>query len=394
MATARKRGNSYQIRVSVGYDVKGKQVIRTKTWKPDPTMTERQIKNELQKQIIGFENECLSGLVPSPVKFQALAQKWLDEQAILSLRKNTLNKYHQVTHRIYPAFGHLRIDRITPLYIQDFVNDLAMNGKNMMNGRPLSRKTVLHHLTFISDVFNYAVRLGMASENPCRRVMIPKGEVKEKDIYTVEEVKRILSLLDDEKFEFRMFFILAVFSGFRRGELLGLEWKDVDFDNNVISVRRTANYTARDGNFTDTTKTKKSQRSVKFVPEIMSLLKEYKSYQNEKRTAVGTKWIETDRIFTRWNGETMSMHAPYSWFRNFTERHGMRFCDIHSLRHFHASLLIDNGFDLTTVSREMGHSTVSTTANIYCHQLELAEAKTSVVMSTALLSQMKQDAPN
>lgn len=250
------------------------------------------------------------------------------------------------------------------MQIQSFINDLALNGKNRLNGNPLSRKTVLHHLTFISDVFNYAVRLGVVNENPCRRVTVPRGESKEKDIYTVEEVKRLLTLLETEKFEYRMFFTLAIFSGFRRGELLGLEWKDVDWENSVISVRRTANYTSQDGNFTDTTKTKKSQRSVRFAPEIIALLREYKEYQDENRAKIGSKWVDTDRMFTKWNGECMGMHTPYAWFRKFTERNGLRFCDIHSLRHFHASLLIDDGVDLTTVSREMRHSTISTTVNI------------------------------
>lgn len=386
MATVRKRGNSYQIRVSVGYNTKGEQVVRTKTWKPSAGMSERQIQKEVQKQALQFEDECLNGLAPEAVKFEDLAEKWLSEHAELNLRKNSIAKGKQMTKRVYPAIGHLRMDKITPLRIQEFVDDLALNGKSLVTGAPLSEKTVIHHLTFISDVFNYAVRLGMVKENPCRRVVCPKNKPKEKEIYTVEEIKSILSLLETEKIEYRVFFTLAIFSGFRRGELLGLEWKDVDWDNNLITVRRTANYTSVSGNFTDTTKTKKSQRSIRFAPEIIELLRQYKAYQNENRARIGSKWVDTDRIFTRWNGECMGTHTPYGWWKKFTARNNLRFCDIHSLRHFHASILIDSGVDLTTVSREMGHSTVSTTANIYCHQLELAQAKTSEAMSTALLS--------
>lgn len=78
-------------------------------------------------------------------------------------------------------------------------------------------------------------------------MVVPKGERKKKDIYSLNEIKQIFSLLDGEKFEIRMSFTLAVFSGFRRGELLVVEWKDVDFENNIISVRKTANYTSLDG---------------------------------------------------------------------------------------------------------------------------------------------------
>lgn len=132
MATVRKRGNSYQIRVSAGYNTKGEQVVRSKTWKPDPTMTERQIQKEVQKQALQFEDECLRGLAPEAVKFEELAEKWLNEHAELNLRKNTIAKCKQMTKRVYPAIGHLRMDKITPLHIQDFVNDLALNGKNVV----------------------------------------------------------------------------------------------------------------------------------------------------------------------------------------------------------------------------------------------------------------------
>lgn len=86
MATIRKRGNSYQIRVSTGYDVKGNQVVRTKTWKPSAGMTERQIKNELEKQTVIFEEECLRRYTPTTMKFEEFAQKWVDEYARLNLR--------------------------------------------------------------------------------------------------------------------------------------------------------------------------------------------------------------------------------------------------------------------------------------------------------------------
>ena len=102
----------------------------------------------------------------------------------------------QLTVRVYPAIGHLRLDKITSRHIQQFINDLALNGKSLKNGRPLSRKTAVHHLSFISDVFSYAVKMEMLTDNPCKRVTVPKGEKKEKDIYTLEEVAQLFQLLE------------------------------------------------------------------------------------------------------------------------------------------------------------------------------------------------------
>ena len=121
-------------------------------------------------------------------------------------------------------------------------------------GKPLAPKTIRHNLSFISDVFSYAVRMDLVSDNPCRKVTIPKGEVKEKPIYSQKEIAQLLTAIDGDGTKYRAFFYLIAYSGFRRSEMLGPEWKDIDFENNIISVRRTSNYTAERGTYTDTTK--------------------------------------------------------------------------------------------------------------------------------------------
>lgn len=233
-------------------------------------------------------------------------------------------------------------------------------------------------------MFAYAVKMGVVSDNPCAKVTLPKAEQKEKQIYTPEQVQRFLSLLNDEPLKYRTFFNLMIYSGFRRGEMLGLEWKDVDFENNIISVRRTSNYTAKKGVYTDTTKTRKSQRTLKFPQEIMDMLREYKAEQDEQALKCGDKWVETDRLYVKWNGEPMQNGTPYFWLGEFCEKHDLPFYGLHSFRHLFASLLVNQGVDIVTVSGALGHSTVSTTSNIYCHMLEESRAKVSDAVSSAL----------
>lgn len=384
MATIRKRGNSYQIRVSCGYDTSGNQVIQTMTWKPADGMNKKQIEKELQKQAILFEDKCMKGQVTANIKFQDFAEQWFEEYAKLNLRNTSYERMRQLTVRVYPAIGHLRLDKITSRHIQQFINDLALNGKNLKNGRPLSRKTAVHHLSFISDVFSYAVKMEMLTDNPCKRVTVPKGEKKEKDIYTLEEVAHLFQLLETAPLKYRTFFTLAIYSGFRRGEMLGLEWKDIDWEHNVISVRRTSNYTAFKGIYTDTTKTKKSQRSLKFPQSVMDLLREYKAEQDEEREKLGTKWQDYDRLFVKWDGRPMNNNTPYFWLKEFCEANNFRFCDIHSLRHFYASALINKGVDAAAVSGALGHSTITTTTSIYCHVFNQAQARASEAIASAL----------
>ena len=289
----------------------------------------------------------------------------------------------QLTVRVYPAIGHFRLDKITSRHIQQFINDLALNGKSLKNGRPLSRKTAVHHLSFISDVFSYAVKMEMLTDNPCRRVTVPKGEKKEKDIYTLEEVAHLFQFLETAPLKYRTFFTLAIYSGFRRGETLGLEWKDIDWEHNVISVRRTSNYTASKGIYTDTTKTKKSQRSLKFPQSVMDLLHEYKAEQDDQALKCGDKWVETDRLFVKWNGEPMNNQTPYGWLKEFCEKNDMPFYGIHSFRHFAASALISSGLDVVTVSGALGHCNSGTTLNVYAHMFQTAQARVAQAMDGA-----------
>ena len=383
MATIRKRGNSYQIRVSCGYDTNGNHKEQAMTWKPEKGMTERQIQKELNRVAVNFEEACSHGYKATAVKFQDFAEEWFNEYARFSLRSTTYERMKQLTKRVYPAIGHLRMDKITARQLQGFINSLAKEGANEKTGKPLAPKTIRHHLSFISDIFGFAAKMDVVSENPCSKVTIPKGEVKEKQIYSQEEIALLLSKINNEPTKYRAFFFLVAYSGFRRSEMLGLEWKDVDFENNVISINRTSNYTAERGIYTDTTKTKRSKRVLKISPYIMEILKKLKAEQEEEAFRLGDKWIESDRLFVKWDGSPMNNQTPYGWLKEFCEKNEMPFYGIHSFRHFAASALISAGLDVVTVSGALGHCDSGTTLNIYSHMFQTAQARVAQAMDGA-----------
>ncbi len=383
MATIRKRGDSYQIRVSVGYDTRGNHKEQAMTWKPPAELTERQVKKELNRLAVMFEENCLCGFRTSAIKFEDLAEEWFAEYAELNLRHTTLITMRKLTKRVYPALGHLKMDKISLRQIQAFINSLAKDGTNLSTGKPLAPKTIRHYLGLISDVFNYAVKMGIVSNNPCSKVTIPKGEVREKQIYSQEEMEDLLSKMDGEPLKYKAFFYLMAYTGFRRGEMLGLEWKDVDFENGIISVRRTSNQTADRGIYTDTTKTRRSQRTLKISPYIMDILRELKAEQDEDALRFGNKWVETDRLFTQDNGEAQHPNTTYTWLKRFCKRENLPFYGLHSFRHFAASSLISAGLDVTTVSGALGHSNSTTTLNVYSHQFQTAQARVCEAMDGA-----------
>lgn len=384
MASIRKKNNSYEIRISCGYDVNGKQKFQQMTWRPEEGMTPKQIEKEVNRQAVLFEEKCKMGQITANIKFETFAEQWFEEYARTGLRSTSYERMRQLTHRVYPALGHMRIDKITGRHVQKFINDLLINGKNQRTGKPLSRKTVVHHLSFISDVLQYALKMDMISDTPCRKVTIPKGERKEKNIYNLEELQQLMELLETAPLKYKLFFTMVLYTGYRRSEMLGLEWKDIDFDNRIISVRRTSNYTAERGIYTDTTKTKRSQRSNRYPQFIFDLLKEYKSEQDEERRKMANLWHDNDRIFVKYDGQPMNPETPYGWLKDFCKKNDMRFCDLHSFRHAHASILINAGVDIATVSADLGHSNSTTTLGIYTHEFQEAQARTSDIIAEAM----------
>jgi hypothetical protein len=194
-----KNSGSYEIRVSCGYDVRGKQIRKSSVYRPDEGMTDRQIEKELMRQVILLSESCKGQSTVKDVKFETLAEEWLNGTAKLKLSENTLNRYTQLRHRIYPKIGHLYMSQISTLHIQRLIDDLTVNGKNMRTEEPLSRETVALHFCLISGVFNYAIRLDLLKDNPCNRIILPPKEDREKNIYTLTEIEEIFQALENEK---------------------------------------------------------------------------------------------------------------------------------------------------------------------------------------------------
>ena len=385
MASIEKRGNSYRIKVSCGYKVDGSQVVHRMTWTPETDMTPKQIEKELQRQAVLFEEECSHGQVASAVKFEVLSEEWFEQYAKLNLKSTTYTRQRQLTKRVYKAIGHIRIDKLTARDIQKFINSLAGEGVNEHTGKPLSHKTMIHYLSFISTVLDYGIRMDMLSDNPCRRVTVPKGSKKKRHILTMEETQHFFMLLDEHAtIKWKAFFTLIIYSGMRRGEMLGLEWHDIDLQTGVIHIERTSNYTKARGIYTDTPKTESSVRFIKVPMNVIDVLKEYREWQDSEIRRLGSKWNETDRLFTKWDGRPMNLQTPYGWLKEFCEEHSFPFYGIHQFRHLHTSLLIGAGIDPTTVSGVLGHAQVSTTLNLYSHMFRENQVKACDAVANAL----------
>lgn len=234
----------------------------------------------------------------------------------------------------------------------------------------LSDQSIKHHHRLISSILTTAVQWQCIISNPAARVKPPKVDKKEAAHYDEDMTEYMLSLLDNEPLKYKTMIYLAVYSGSRLGEIAGLEWSDIDFENNLLQVSRASQYLPGQGTFTKDPKNESSQRIIAMPQLVMDLLKQYKAWQNEERLECGDQWEDHNRLFTQWNGKPIFPYTPTSWFKDFRRKHNLPEIKFHGLRHTNASLLISKGVDVQTVAKRLGHTKATTTTGIYSHFLK------------------------
>jgi integrase len=248
----------------------------------------------------------------------------------------------------------------------------------------LAGKTINHHHRLIASILNQAVFWQVIPDNPARRVKPPKVEHKEAKYLDEEQTATLLRLLENEPYQNQVMIRLFLLSGVRRGELCGLEWKDIDFRNSMITICRTSQYLTGKGIFTKSTKTDSSVRTIKLPEQAFEMLKEFRKWQRKKRLAIGDRWVDCDRLFTQDDGSPVHPDSISGWFHDFISRTNLPQISIHSLRHTNITLLLAAGVPLRTVSYRAGHAQTSTTANIYSHVIRTADEKAAEVMEEML----------
>ena len=371
MASIQKRNGSYLITVSDGYAADGKQRRKTMTWTPDPNMTARQIGKELQRQATLYEERVKTGQdMGANIKLEAFARKWMAEYAATQLSPKTIARHKELLGRICPALGHIAIGKIQPHHLLEFYNQLAQPGQNKKTGGSLSEETIMHHHRLISSMLGTAVQWSILHSNPATRVKPPKIPHREIQSYDEVQSAALLSALQTEPIKYRAAITLLLYAGLRRGELLGLEWRDVSWDSNVISVSRSSQYIKGAGIFTKEPKTKGSIRKLTLPPDVMALLKKFQVWQMEERLKAGDRWADAGRLFTTEDGKPMHPDSLLTWFNRFLERNNLPHVSLHGLRHTSATVLITSGVDIRTVSQRLGHQRASTTLDRYTHAVE------------------------
>lgn len=303
-----------------------------------------------------------SGRMP----LQDYLNEWL-ELRVVALSPTTVAWYRFVINKhIVPGLGHIPIDELRPWHIQRLYADKLR--PQASGSSSVSRSTVRCIHRILHAALSQAVRLQIVERNPCDAVDAPKSGRRPPRFWKPEEAARFLSAIRDDRL-FALFH-LALGTGLRRGELLGLRWRDVDLEHCSLTVRRVR---VRAGRVTidKEPKTSGSCRTIALPSQVCESLMRHAEAQLMEKELMGDAYQDHNLVFAGIDGKPLNPdYIGCQYFRRLISLANVPHINFHGLRHTHATLLAAEGVPLKTVSARLGHSSVKVTGDIYSHVLD------------------------
>lgn len=371
-----KKGKFWYYKAYLGIDpTTGKQVATTKRG----FKTKKEAQLALSRLQVDYEKNGLNKPAASQT-FQEIFDLW-KENYKLTVKESTYCKaISQYEVHTLPVFGKKKIDEITVTDIQKFANDKVK-----------TKKKYRDFITDVSRIFEYAIQLGIINDNPTKRIIVPKRkqeviEERPKNYYTKEELQIFLTCCkEQEPPKIYAFFQLLSASGCRQGELLGLEWRFVDFKEECIYINQTL---ARGENrrlYIEQPKTKHSKRTVSLDHETMQVLRMWKKEQAASYLQLGINTNKTNQlVFPNVENSFLQLSKPRTWMLRIMKNNDLRVITIHGFRHTHATLLLEAGVPAKTISERLGHTNIQITLDLYSHVTERMEKKVPGVFASIM----------
>lgn len=378
MGSVRKKGNSWYYTIEMA-PVDGKRKRIERVAKGAKT------KKEAMKIMLDVEDELKFGintLDKSKMSYGDFLRYWMDSYVTKNLAKNTIDSYDHHLKRIIPALGHYELRQLTPMIIQDFID------KSLES---LSVNTVDVYKAMLSGSLKYAVHpCGFIKSNPAGYVKVKRRkddvDVKNKntDFISLEKFEKILEVFEKD-FTAQVFLKIAYNTGMRRGELLGLQWSDVDLDNKVIHVVNNAiKLPATEGHLMlSNPKNAASIRDISILDSDVKLLKELKKRQVLDKFALGNMYDVNDFVFKKENGDFYNFSTIATIINKIKKNVDNNF-HIHQLRHTHATMLVESEVSIKATMMRLGHSSIDTTLNIYTSNTKSLQDESSTKFESYL----------
>ena len=324
----------------------------------------RKAERLLREKLAEEERKAPSGEATN-ILFTDYLQRWLalSEQRVDEV---TMQSYRMLSLRhVLPWFQErgLTLSEVSRKVIQEFLDEKGRCGR--LDGKGgLGPKSLRELKNVLNQTLNEAVREELLTVNPCNLLRLPPKETSRAQFYTSEQLNALLTAVKEEPLY--PLIRTAVVYGLRRSELLGLKWDSLDFENDTLAIRHTVvkvySTVAK-----DKTKTKSSYRSFPLPPEMRDLFLSLRADQERNQRLMGKDYVQTDYVFCWPDGRPFTSDYVSHRFSQLLKKYGLPHIRFHDLRHSCASFFINQGCDLKQVQEWMGHSDISTTANIYGH---------------------------
>ena len=343
-------------------------------------------RKEVQEKLkVALHEQQQGTLVTSPS--QTVAQfltDWLENMHRWHVRPRTYERHSEVIHlHLIPALGHCQLQKLTAQHVQAFYTKKADEG--------LAATTIHYYHSVLHNALNTAVKWGLIARNVCDLVKPPRKEQYEIKPLTVEQVQILLATLHGHKWE--ALYTLALATGMRRGELLGLKWQDINFTTGMLQVLRVltrvpTKMPERQHVYVEAEpKTKNSRRSVLIAPFALEALKEHRIHQLEAKLKAGEVWQEHDYVFCTSHGTHLGPNHVVEEFKKLLKQAGLPDIRFHDLRHSAASLLLSLGVHPKVVQELLGHTQIGITMDVYSHLLPGMQQDAMSKLNTVLIRQ-------
>ena len=375
MAIERIERNKYKITIEAGYNIWGKRKRKCKTIngsKEDAKKVEMQMMSEYYH--IGKQ------LSIADLTFEDFSKLFIEKYCKENISLITQYRYEKLIKRINHLIGTYKMDKITPLVLDNMYSKLYYG----VNNKPLSYNSRIDYYKLIRRMFNIALNWELIKENPNNKVNNkPKKEKKEKRFYDQNQIDKLLDALEKESIKNKLLITLAIDSGARKSELIALRYSDVDFNKKTIRINKSLKV-IRGIVDEKNAKTQSSIREVCLADSTISLLKEYQEWQNEYIKNMGNNWKNNDRLFTNRFGDYINPSYCTHILSKIIKRHKLDPINFHELRHSSASLLIHSGMNPKAVAKRLGHASTATTMEIYVHAYEDTKNECAIRMNEIL----------
>jgi integrase len=302
------------------------------------------------------------------ITLEKFIETWMDGKR-LSQRPQTVEQYRQICKQhIVPNLGKMRLQDIQPAHLKR----LYLMKKE--EGRGARTVQVVH--VVMHAVLQQAVREGILGRNPADSVQRPKVEQTERHILTEEQAQRLV--ISSQGTRYGMLFFLALMTGMREGELMGLMWSDVDWSKGIIEVQRQLQRSPGHSKILVPPKTKAGRRQIKIGQETLDRLAAHQGRLELQKSAMGDRWVENNLIFPNILGKPMSSNHMRQEFKRLLKENGIPEIRFHDLRHTSLSFLLGSGTPVNTVQRRAGHSKASITTDTYGHSMGHSEDEAAI----------------